>query len=242
MSQNTEPEEDPLVCCICYDEAGEQGFMEPNPCKCTGTIKIHLACYEQVRDEFGKCGICKTLFPKEITILYQDGYIMEKFWAVNNQGYRYKHGEYKLFKNGVLRTHTNYSMNRIHGQSIIYNESGYIHSITQYVNDSKHGLEQEFYPNGNIKLEVEYINDIQHGRYTKYFANKVVNFITHYVHGIRHGPFISHYPNGHVDIISTYNHGKLHGEFIKHYSYGSVQKKIMYNNGHTVSTRHNNPR
>ncbi len=58
-----------LNCLICFDEASDIcPFMESNPCKCKGSMKIHQHCFERIRthDMYqGKCPTCGTVLNKE---------------------------------------------------------------------------------------------------------------------------------------------------------------------------------
>jgi len=47
-------------CYLCYEEATEERqFVDPNPCDCKGTIKLHSSCAQELINNSESCGICK---------------------------------------------------------------------------------------------------------------------------------------------------------------------------------------
>ena len=53
-----------MECYICYDkETRSNKFCNYQPCKCSGTNKIHEKCLEEVKDKCGNiCSVCKFPF------------------------------------------------------------------------------------------------------------------------------------------------------------------------------------
>ena len=98
-------------CLICFDEATEMcPFMDPNPCNCKGSMKIHLHCYELVRTQSFdkvntdnglkmKCPVCHTLVNDEPALgqnFEMDSlgltYTQYKVVQINRQKKKVKHG------------------------------------------------------------------------------------------------------------------------------------------------------
>ncbi len=51
------------ICYICYETQSEENkFIDPNPCNCRGTIKIHNTCFDTLTTSYDRCGICRTQF------------------------------------------------------------------------------------------------------------------------------------------------------------------------------------
>lgn len=50
------------TCYICMNGVAEEAFVEPKPCKCKGSINIHVSCLEQVKRVSQICGICKKAY------------------------------------------------------------------------------------------------------------------------------------------------------------------------------------
>lgn len=49
-------------CYICMTDEGEEAFVDPKPCKCKGSIKIHSSCLEEVKRFSPFCSICKQMY------------------------------------------------------------------------------------------------------------------------------------------------------------------------------------
>jgi hypothetical protein len=57
-----------MECYICYDkEKSNDKFCSNSICKCRGTNKIHISCFEKLKREYGNtCSICKSKFKENI--------------------------------------------------------------------------------------------------------------------------------------------------------------------------------
>ena len=46
-------------CYVCLQGSTEETpFMDPNPCYCRGSTKLHQHCFNQMRETVYKCGMC----------------------------------------------------------------------------------------------------------------------------------------------------------------------------------------
>jgi hypothetical protein len=59
-----------MECYICYDkEKQNDKFCSSSICKCRGTNKIHISCFEKLKREYGNtCTICKSNFRENVAI------------------------------------------------------------------------------------------------------------------------------------------------------------------------------
>lgn len=59
-----------MECYICYEkESNNNKFCSNSICKCRGTTKIHISCFEKLKNEYGDtCSICKTKFKENVVI------------------------------------------------------------------------------------------------------------------------------------------------------------------------------
>jgi hypothetical protein len=59
-----------MECYICYDkEKQNDKFCSNSICKCRGTNKIHISCFEKLKREYGNtCTICKSKFKENIVV------------------------------------------------------------------------------------------------------------------------------------------------------------------------------
>jgi hypothetical protein len=80
-----------MECYICYDkEKQNDKFCSNSICKCRGTNKIHVSCFEKLKREYGNtCTICKSKFKENIVIrepvYYQQGTNSEHFLVDNKE-------------------------------------------------------------------------------------------------------------------------------------------------------------
>ena len=50
--------EEANICYICYQEQSEENrFIDPNPCNCRGTIKVHNTCFDTLITSYDACGV-----------------------------------------------------------------------------------------------------------------------------------------------------------------------------------------
>lgn len=152
MSTEIEPAHMPIVpveeaqtCYICYEEGSqENALLDPNPCACKGSIRIHLSCLKEAMKLSQTCSICKTLYtdPELIGCICQRltyriaPEICSKYGSSNLYEY-YKldadgklHGIYRLYTTGAyigkrLVEEVNYVHGREHGVLRSWNVAKY---------------------------------------------------------------------------------------------------------------------
>ncbi len=111
-------------CYICYEEQSEENkFVDPNPCNCRGTIKIHNTCFDTLTKEYDTCGICKTKYIENgyKKYYYPDESLKEEGLMVNG------------LKTGVWKK---------------WRATGQLQKEKNYINGKKNGLYQSWYEDG----------------------------------------------------------------------------------------------
>ncbi len=151
------------TCYVCLDkETDERKFVDPNPCSCKGTIKLHNDCALELTNNTSKCSVCKTKwrFTGVKNRFWRNGDIAEEFTYVD--GKCILHKEY--YESGELWKIIE------DGHTKIYSKSSTLLRYSYSIND--HYLNKEFYDTGELALE-EYFNN--HSMLTGYFKVYYIN-------------------------------------------------------------------
>lgn len=192
------------TCYICLDVASETNlFMEPNPCNCRGTIKIHQTCYDEMQVYSQSCGICTSL----------------------------RNGTFRTYwPNGRLRTENNYVDELFHGPQKYYLETGELLKEEQYEQDALRSL-KSYYRNGNLEVELtcDWAEEV-HGFYKKYYENGYLKSRVMYEYGKREGLFKSYNEDGYLKFVAYYTRGKFEGIGKEFYPNGALKATMIYVN------------
>lgn len=229
MSEETES------CFICAGDADEEEFLEPHPCKCKGSLKIHWSCFQELATRSEICSTCNSPFNiggSLLKVFYPDGKIKEKYYALTRNNI--KHGQsLTYYPNGTIMIITNYFQGTITGYFHKYYPSGRLMIKATYFSGYKHDIYREYYDNSEhqLKYECYYLYNAKQGVEYKYYENGRINTRTTYKVGNREGSFESFYPSGSPDIKAHYSFDRYHGDFIKFYSNGVIAAKAQYNYG-----------
>jgi antitoxin component YwqK of YwqJK toxin-antitoxin module len=247
IAQTVQVQDESSECYICYGPKEELGgFVEPHPCKCKGSIKIHIECFIELYNSNKRCLACHTQFIKPK--LYKDGLelirrfytrtfdqIKEEFTIRNGK----KHGEHILYEFGtrMIKKKSNYVDGKLHGKVHEYNKDGILIRTQDYVNDKVHGYITTYYPTGTTDTITSYIDGKKHGLCNKYYANGNLAKQTEYSVGVEFGRWTFYYPNGNKSMQYEYNDdGKVHGMHHQWYSNTNLQRITHYDNGEIVRT------
>ncbi len=241
-------------CYLCLEDAtAERQFIDPNPCNCKGTIKLHSSCAKEVINNTTNCGICKTkwrytgikrFYPpnriEEYTYVnglrhgpykeyYLDGKVKEEGTYVNNN----KEGSCKrYFDNGVLKEDFNYINNKREGPYKYYYISGALEMEGTFINDNAYNASGKiYYENGIVKEEhkVYEVNGVKYTEYKDYYENGQLHFertITNEYK--RHGLSKTYYRNGQIKSEANYVDGRIEGINKTYYANGVVASEINY--------------
>jgi antitoxin component YwqK of YwqJK toxin-antitoxin module len=191
------------LCYMCYDDETNESLMDPSPCKCKGSIKIHKSCLNVVRMNTTKCGICKSEYfiEHEIKEYYDNGSIKCIKCIVDGK----LEGLVKQFS-------LNYRFN-------------YLASTENYISGKREGLSVYYDTGKNIICKTIYANDIPK---TIYRYHKIVNRVTGLEENVLHveeniingklNGFVRHYyPNNAVKNEITYVNDVIHGTVSEFY-------------------------
>ena len=91
-----------MECYICYEKESYDNKFCPNSiCKCKGTNKIHVLCFEKLKNEYGdKCSICKTKFKENVVI-------QQSYQSIRFNDYENHHDYETLQEMLILEEHFN---------------------------------------------------------------------------------------------------------------------------------------
>lgn len=93
-----------------------------------------------------------------------------------------KHGKAIFyFKDGKIKSETNYDKGRITGKYVFYDRNGKVMYETVLKNGS--GLTKDYTEEGILTLEIEYLNGVKHGKMTTYNLDGTVKDIVNYIDG-----------------------------------------------------------
>jgi len=218
-------------CFVCNQEEGP--FMDPMPCSCRGTIALHAACYEQLKEFYSSCSTCHTDYPRE----YRDGLIISR--GIDGT-YRYEgtvdeddnwHGIYKEWdSHNKLTREYNFVHGDKHGICIKYNPNGTIIKKYNYKSGKKHGSCISFYDSGNIMNQYNFLEGKENGLCSRYFHNGVLAEESTYINGECEGITRTYMSDGRLHVCSSFKAGKLDG-YVFSYNYeGRIISRELFRN------------
>jgi antitoxin component YwqK of YwqJK toxin-antitoxin module len=192
-------------CYICHGpETYSMPFMDPNPCSCKGSMKIHNCCLFPIIDRNDECSICKSsyvLIDGPNKWFYDNGAIRMEGTIKNNmdqgtRNYFYKdgskraeefcidskkNGHCKYYKEGgILSSDEFYELGKRIGHSKFYFPDGRIWAEEFHVNGLKEGLSKFRYSNGNLQCEENFKNGKREGLSTFYHECGLVHCEIYY--------------------------------------------------------------
>jgi antitoxin component YwqK of YwqJK toxin-antitoxin module len=230
--------EEETLCYICYDgHTAENPFLEQPPCKCRGSLHLHLNCYNKLCDiatEGGKiptCSICKTKYNPYVKYI--------RFDELNEDGYRWRGNRHPLTGayDGLLTVyHTNgnhwfvveYANEQRNGPYVEWHEDGTYHTNAYYEDGELHGAYQQYWQNGEIRVDTTYMHGEFDGLYQEFSQTGQLLLSQTYVNGIRHGPAITYYEGGGKKRQANYYYGQLDGEEFLYYESGNLESHTTY--------------
>ncbi len=233
--------EQAATCYICYeDETADNPYLDPSPCSCTGSIKLHIECFKQVNKHSSTCGICKSKYgavdykiPCDF-ISYDGCRIVGTRMAISG-GFIGTITTY--YPGGNKYSEENYNANgKLHGKSKHYYENGAIKELGYYKNGELYGPYVIYYESGITKSMIEYDENEYHGSFVEYFEDGTPSVRGKYNSGNRDGEFVKFYENGMYYSKMTYDNGTLHGATEYYYEDGTLAESLPYKNGYIHGT------
>ena len=252
---------DAATCYICYEDATtENPYVDPSPCECTGSIKLHASCFKQVKEHSPNCGICKSKFRdindypvtcdftevNELRYIGRRMAISGKFvgnltiyyqsgvkYATEQYSIRGElHGKYKqYYESGTIKTIGYYKNGELHGPYATYYESGLAKSMIEYKEDEYHGAYVEYFEDGTPSSRGKYKNGHRDGEYVKFYENGDYYCKLSYTDGILNGNSIYYRQNSVVEEIVPHKDGEMHGTAKYYNEDGIIEKEIAYTRG-----------
>ena len=255
---------DTAACYICYEEeSADNPYIDPSPCSCTGSIRLHIECFRQVRARSETCGICKSKYG-EVDLIVSCDYvdaadncryvgkrlvISGKFVGAltvyypsgatcKTKQYTNKgilNGCYKEFyESGQTKEVGNYKYGARHGPYVTYYESGILQKVVEYENNLLHGTYIEYYEDGSVYIRCKYEDGYITGEYTEFYDTGDYNCKLSYEDGHLHGACTYYYPSGSLEKVVQFRRSEVHGTAKYYYDGGAPEKDVIYVNGEAV--------
>lgn len=147
-------------CYICLAPGSEEDpFADPLPCACTGTIKLHNSCLEELIRNTTKCGICKQLWSSI-------GTVRRTYWP-----------------SGRLQSEGTYVNDKLNGTFKTYFNNGQLWKEYNCDNGILDGPMKEYFSNGQLMYEVRYIYGMKQGIERAYFEDGRLNAVFNWTQG-----------------------------------------------------------
>lgn len=177
------PEED--TCYICHETQSEENrFIDPNPCNCRGTIKIHNTCFDILTSRHNRCGICRAIFLQNgyKKYYYPSGSLRSEGLLVNGLKTGLYQGWYHY--NNQLLESVNYVDGEKNGLSQLWHTNGQLWGNINYVDGKMNGLCQHWHDNGQLWQEVNYVDGKLDGLYQCWHTNGQLDTTINYIDNI----------------------------------------------------------
>lgn len=126
-----------------------------------------------------------------------------------------KHGNRKVYQNGILVSDADFEDDKLHGPCKKWNKHGAMLFDGGFFKGKKHGLVKEYTPKNQITL---------------------LETVMHFDRGTLHGTWESYHAEGWKMEQRNYDHGKAHGTCIKYYKNGDEWMRETYEQGVLVHT------
>jgi hypothetical protein len=174
------------ICYICYEsDTSVSPFIEPSPCACKGSNKIHNHClYPLVISIESTCCICKQhySFPDgPFTWYHPNGSVALECTFGNNL---YQGTLKYYYPDGTLSGLEQRKDGHFHGHSKFYHENGRLKSEQHHINGKRTGTWRFYYPNGNMHGKEHFKNGKLDGMHKYYHENGLLGSETLYVNGV----------------------------------------------------------
>ncbi len=243
-------------CYLCFDDATEGNpFIDPNPCACKGSVKLHSSCAEELMNKTVSCGVCKNawsftgikrtyvpILPEgslalELPVAKSDsatGSLYEEIHYVNG----IRHGLYKKYYQTsdvnaelMLEVEANYINGEcVYPAKIYYPCSGSLKAEVHYVNGELNGLCKYYYETGELFEEYNYLIGLLEGSYKSFYKNGQLYNECNYVNDMREGPYKQYYENGQLQEEQNYVNNCLNGQSKTYFMNGNISCEKNYIN------------
>lgn len=219
-------------CYICHGtDTYISPFMDPNPCLCKGSIKVHNHCLNPcVITIKSTCCICKSTFrfpDGPFTWYHPNGHV-EKECTFGNNFYQGTVTYY--YPDSTLRAVEQRKDGDFHGLSKFYHENGKIKSEQMYENGKRNGSFKFYFSDGTLRAEENFKNDKLHGLQKQYWENGKLRNEINYKDGLVEGYLRIYYSNGRMESKENYVRGKKHGMFKLYHENGLLASETYYEN------------
>ncbi len=155
-------------CYICLGKETKRNPFHNTQCGCTGSIKIHKKCYEELILSRGnsECCVCK----RKITEICPHSGLQLLYVPVNDS---------------VVAKYTVNSQNQKHGVYYEIDKStGNTRKMMEFIGGLRHGETTVWRPDGSIYVQGNWVLGARHGEWIEYEEDPMLGYtITLYSHG-----------------------------------------------------------
>jgi antitoxin component YwqK of YwqJK toxin-antitoxin module len=146
----------------------------------------------------------------------------EEYYVVND----IKHGEFKLYREGILRCREFYVNGILHGPSQDFDANSVLRGIKYYNNGRLEGEELEYFEDGE-RIYKRNHHSVKNGNrmstYIRYHPNGAVEMKEHRINGSIDGEKLEYNQNGVLINADVYMNGRKHGRCRTFYENGKLQ-------------------
>jgi antitoxin component YwqK of YwqJK toxin-antitoxin module len=221
------------TCYLCLGESSlEDAFIDPHPCNCKGSIRLHKSCFEELFKTSKSCGICKTRYKDRFTgirqshVYYSYGPILEASYVEG-----VLEGPYKLFDYGKLVEEGTYVAAMKEGICKKYRCDGSLEEEITYRANKKHGPQIKHHPSGNQVQEIFWNEDVRDGPTRKYVYGTEWHLQEEFLYDKNKLTVVRQfYQNGQMKSEKHYTEDHLHGPYIIYSEHGTIKEEGYFEN------------
>jgi len=144
-----------------------------------------------------------------------------------------REGRYQRFNaDGVLIEEAFYQNDTLHGDRVLFYETGDTLSVEQYDMGSFEGEFRQYYENGKLQLRGPYVNNEMSGQWRQYYETGELMEIVTFANNLENGPFVEYYRNGELKAKGAYLNGDYeHGLLQLYNEAGELVRKMNCEEG-----------
>lgn len=144
-----------------------------------------------------------------------------------------REGRYQRFNaEGVLVEEAFYRNDTLHGNRILFYDTGDTLSVEHYNMGSFEGEFRQYYENGQLQLHGPYVENEMSGKWRQYYETGEIMEIVTFSGNQENGPFVEYYRNGNLKAEGAYLSGDNEHGLLKLYNEeGKLVRKMNCEEG-----------
>ena len=235
------------TCYLCLFEGSEENtFIDPHPCNCKGSIRLHKNCFQEILKTSESCGICKTRYRDRFTgikrsplsklvyingVLVDDGLFYTSLMLEASYVDGILEGPYKIFDYGNLVEEGTYVAAMKEGICKKYRRDGSLEEEITYRANKKHGPQIKHHPSGKEVEEIFWNEDVRDGPTRKYVYGTEWHLQEESLYDKNKLTVIRQfYQNGQMKSEKHYTEDRLYGPYIIYSEHGTIKEEGYFEN------------